>query len=439
MKNKVYIIEQKKYDAFEISKKISKMLDIEDVKRVFIKPNMVIEPWKGEEDSWIATVTNISVIEGVLMCLKDKISGGGKLEIIIGDAPMARSNHSVTLKKLGIEKTIKKYEAENFSISLIDIREWYWKYVGTMCVSRKRLQGDPLGNKMVNLYSDSCFATKENKKYEAFDDIQPVSEFHNEIDNIFSVSASILDSDLFINLPKLKTHRIAGMTCAMKNLVGINCNKNCVPHNTVGSDQQGGDTFQQGDTRAKDEMKGIGGIARRILRKKNPILNYCFIPIKLIYDRIHKSENTIGYGMWYGNDTIWRSIVDLNRIILYCNKDGIMCDEQQRKYVCIADAIVSGEGEGPLHPTPKRTELLICSDSAVAVDLVASEIMGFDYTKIPSLNKALNKDTRWRLVNWDQESLEVYWKNQKITMQEINKIFKFHFIATEGWKGHIEK
>lgn len=217
---------------------------------------MVINPWKGEESDWIATVTNRSLVEAVLMVIAQKATE--PVEITIGDAPMARSKHEITLKLLGLRKLIKKYNHGFLSIQLIDIREWYWKYVATMCVSRKKLPGDPKGIKYVNLKNDSAFSGKENKDYEAFDNIKPVSEFHNEKDNIFSISGSILDADLFINLPKMKTHRIAGITCAMKNLVGMNANKNCVPHNTKGSSCEGGDAFEGSRNNLDKELVGVG-------------------------------------------------------------------------------------------------------------------------------------------------------------------------------------
>lgn len=434
MQNLVNVFYQDKYNVEEIASKIEPLIPEGNYKNIFVKPNMVIDPWKGEEENWVATVTHPSIIEAVLLVLKKRCRG---VSVTIGDAPMARSNHHITLRKLKIDSMIKKYACDDFQISLIDIREWYWKYVGTMCVSRKKLPGDPLGVKMVNLYGDSAFASKENKNYEAFDDINPVSDFHNEVDNIFSVSASILNSDLFINLPKMKTHRIAGMTCAMKNLVGVNSNKNCVPHNTSGLEDKGGDTGPS-DNRSYDEQKGIGGLARKILRKKNPIINYCIVPLKLVYDKLRPSTEKIGYGMWYGNDTIWRSIVDLNRIILYCDKEGKMQHTPQRKYVCITDAVVSGEGEGPLHPTPKTTNLLFVAENMVANDLFAATVMGFDYGRIPSIKNALNSRMRWNLVDFDYSDLKVIYADETYEISNLPQQIRYSFVPTSGWKNHIE-
>ncbi len=40
------------------------------------------------------------------------------------------------------------------------------------------------------------------------------------------MSKSPLVADVFINLPKLKTHKKCGLTVNLKSLVGINANKN---------------------------------------------------------------------------------------------------------------------------------------------------------------------------------------------------------------------
>lgn len=330
-----WIIHQESYESSEIVVKIRDFIDLRDVRKVFIKPNFVIDPWKGEESNWVATVTNIKLIEAVLEVLREK-SKNHPIEVTIGDAPMARTNIKTVLKLNGLLNVIRSYETATMKINFIDIREWYWKYVAGMCVSRTKLEGDPKGNVLVNLGRESAFVGKRSLKFEAFDNIVPVSKFHNAQDNTYSISGSVLDSDLFINLPKMKTHRIAGMTCAMKNLVGINSNKNCVPHNTVGNFGNGGDESPEDHHIALNESAGIGGFARKIFRLKIPVINYAFVPLKILYDRLkkHDSVEKIGYGMWYGNDTIWRSILDLNRIILYAdNQGGYTRNNRESTYV----------------------------------------------------------------------------------------------------------
>ena len=49
-------------------------------------------------------------------------------------------------------------------------------------------------------------------------------------------------------------------------------------------------------------------------------------------------------GSWHGNDTIWRAVVDLNKILLYADGEGVMRDTPQRRYYAIVDGVVAGEG-----------------------------------------------------------------------------------------------
>lgn len=50
-------------------------------------------------------------------------------------------------------------------------------------------------------------------------------------------------ADVFINLPKMKVHKKTGVTLSLKNLVGINADKNWLPHYSGGSPRNGGDQF----------------------------------------------------------------------------------------------------------------------------------------------------------------------------------------------------
>src|SRR5438045_9670723 len=87
-----------------------------------------------------------------------------------------------------------------------------------------------------------------------------------------------MDADVFINLPKLKTHKNVGLTCALKNLVGINANKNWLPHQTEGTPDQGGDQFPIATSKARLEHS-LMGAAKRFF-KNRPALSKFFVPLK---------------------------------------------------------------------------------------------------------------------------------------------------------------
>ncbi len=94
-------------------------------------------------------------------------------------------------------------------------------------------------------------------------------------------------------------------------------------------------------------------------------------------------------GSWQGNRTLWRTILDLNRILFFADREGRMRGEPQRRYITIVDGIVAGEGEGPLGATPVDAGLLIGGLDPSLVDVVATEAMGFDPGRIPLVRESL--------------------------------------------------
>lgn len=433
-----YVYEQEDYNAKTIAQKIEGHIDVKPGQKIFVKPNWVMHPWNGEEKNWTATVTNPAMIEAVLLVLKQKMQGKGT--VLIGDAPMTGAKIEVIWNQIQIDDIINKYQTEQFHVQKLDLRMYYWHYVANTCVSRRKLKGDPSGYFKIQMGKDSLFAEKTVKNYMVTDTEHPISEYHDEDNNVYVVSRSIIESDVFINLPKLKTHRLAGMTCAMKNLVGTIGIKNCVPHSTYGSDKHGGDSFPEGDKDAMDGHSGLRGLVDRIERRKIPFVNYCMVPPKIIYNKFFRKKyaNKKAYGAWYGNDTVWRSVIDLNRILMYSDKEGKLHDKVQRQYICIVDSIIAGEKEGPLHPTPKKSNRIFVGKNPVALDAVACKFMGFDYRKMPVLFRSFELDRRWPLVDFSYEDIKVCTSAN--ICQNISEVFQrcVPFIPSEGWKGHIE-
>ena len=70
-----------------------------------------------------------------------------------------------------------------------------------------------------------------------------LKQHHNADKHEYFINSDVLNADVVINMPKPKTHRKAGVTISMKNLVGINCRKEYLPHHTNGSKEEGGDEY----------------------------------------------------------------------------------------------------------------------------------------------------------------------------------------------------
>ncbi|MBT8396871.1 MAG: DUF362 domain-containing protein, partial [Gemmatimonadetes bacterium] len=109
-------------------------------------------------------------------------------------------------------------------------------------------------------------------------------------------------------------------------------------------------------------------------------------------------------GAWWGNDTIWRTCLDLNRILLYGRSDGTLADSPQRKVIHVVDAVTAGQGDGPLAPDALPMGLLLAGANAPAVDWICVQLLGFDPHRIPISRHAFSK-FRWPLVSDSPEAV----------------------------------
>ena len=59
------------------------------------------------------------------------------------------------------------------------------------------------------------------------------------------------------------------------------------------------------------------------------------------------NENkVIRSGNWYGNNTTWRMVLDLNRCLLYGNKDGTIRKKNKKRYYSVIVVIIGMERIG---------------------------------------------------------------------------------------------
>jgi hypothetical protein len=111
-------------------------------------------------------------------------------------------------------------------------------------------------------------------------------------------------------------------------------------------------------------------------------------------------------GSWSGNDTIWRTCLDLNRILLYGRDDGTIRDEVQRRVIHVADAVVAGQGNGPLAPDPLNMGLILGANNAAAMDWVGAHLLAYDPEKIALVRHAFDQ-FRWPIAGFSASSVSV--------------------------------
>jgi hypothetical protein len=141
-----------------------------------------------------------------------------------------------------------------------------------------------------------------------------------------------------------------------------------------------------------------------------------------VRDWLQKNEILVGqhieHGNWKGNDTIWRTILDLNRIAFYADKEGVMREEPQRKFFGLIDGIISQEGDGPMSGLPVVTSILFGGHNPVAVDALAIKAAGIDPDMVKSVSRA-SEINQWKISPDDSydkflESINIPQLNLKL-------------------------
>ena len=240
----------------------------------------------------------------------------------------------------------------------------------------------------------------------------------------------------------MKTHKKAGITCSLKNIVGVNTYKNFLPHCTEGTPSEGGDQFPDSSLKNSFEFCLLRYF-KRIAYKSDGLAKYLTGIKRLGKVIFGETKNVIRSGNWYGNDTLWRMILDLNKLLLYGKPDGTLDIDglkQKKKYLTIVDAVIAGQGNGPEAPDSKSSGIILAGRSPVAVDCLAAKIMGFDYTKIPLLKNSF-KIKQLPIADYDYNNIIIKSNTIKEYRYPLNYIHSdicSPFKPAAGWQGHIE-
>lgn len=405
---------------------------------VVIKPNFVLDNNAGNSNI-DAVVTNASVLRPIVDYVLLALDGTGK--ITIADAPQANADFDKLIERNGVKALVSYYESKGINIELLDLRKN--KYAGGFDTGlREELPGDPAGYVLCNLRGQSFLNDIDNinQLYGADYDRKFIVKQHTCGHN-YLFSKTVLSADVVISVPKLKTHRKAGVTINSKNMVGANGDKNYLAHFRVGSPSQGGDEFSNDiPFIGKIHYKWLRYAADHILIKntKNSrmvykILSVPFRGMHRLYRIIHGKDYFMGSGDWHGNDTVWRMCLDLNQILLYSDSKGVIHNEIQRKYFCVVDGIVAGEGDGPLEPTAKHAGYMACGLNPFLVDYICAYNMGFDPEKIPVIYNAKNSNQFAYTIKEENIVCEV--DNEAIDYRTLN----MNFEPQKNWKGYIER
>jgi uncharacterized protein (DUF362 family) len=409
---------------------------------VVLKPNLVREYRESAPGDGQCTITHGSVIRAVADYVYLALHGSGR--IIIADAPISDANFAAICRITGLNELQLFYKrAAGFNIEIQDLRPEVAEKIDGVIVGHRPIPGDPEGYAIVDLGGSSAFVSVQQLcglLYGSEYDTREIRRHHVDGRHAYSISRTVLLADCVISIPKLKTHKKVGLTVNLKNLVGINGNKNLLPHHREGTPAQGGDQFADDAVKNRVELRTLATF-KRVFPYLGPLRSIVAWPIKAAGKRMFgdTSVDRIRSGNWYGNDTTWRMVHDLNRILLYADAEGRLHDRLQRRFFSVVDGIVAGQGNGPLDATAKPCGVVLAGTNSVAIDFTCARLMNFDWQRLPVLRYAFDAHplamTTFGSYDVVSRSNDDSWTGRVMDFEGDLFAFKPHF----GWTGHVER
>jgi hypothetical protein len=176
-----------------------------------------------------------------------------------------------------------------------------------------------------------------------------------------------------------------------------------------------------GQHTALEAIKRVYSLRRFVSRLLKPLVYLVTTPDVFV---------PIMHGNWPGNDTLWRTILDLNLIIRYADAGGTLTPGQKRRLFFFVDGVISGDGDGPMQNRARRVGLIAAASSSVALDRQLAHLMGFDWKRIPHLaNVELDQDVQFPIHDQGDDSV---FCNAPL-VNDVNLRFR----PARGWKSTL--
>jgi uncharacterized protein (DUF362 family) len=399
--------------------------------KVVIKPNWVHHR-NGSNQGLDCLITHTSVIEAILLY----VTKTNPQSITICDAPIQSCDFNKLVDSQGIY-AMKRRISSNSNVQLV-IRD----------LRRTIRQSESLSDKV----QENCRPLEDYILFDLGSEslLEPVTDEKNEFRvtmyhpdllqkthlrgrHQYLVARDIIEADVVINVPKLKTHKKACLTGALKNIVGINGHKEYLPHHRKGGSANGGDCYE-GQSLIKTVIENLLDATNRAQGAVGRSVLAATVRAAMGIGKVMKVDNNYE-GSWCGNDTVWRMCLDLQRVLHYGRLDGTLNDHVQRKVLTITDAIVAGEGNGPLSPTPVDFRMMTVGTNPAAVDWVHAILMGLNPENIPLTRGAFGQ-YRYPLTQFSPADIVIQVDGNSVECAELFSKFGYPFRLPSGWDQH---
>ena len=348
-------------------------------RKILIKPNWVLQDRNSNDSICLRTNNNI------IIALIEILVENNPTQIVIGDAPIQGCIWDKMLPP-SFYQTISDLSNKYFIPILIkDFRRVTFETKTNNPIKDRK----PLSEYLIfDLGTESSLEPITTKKgIFRVTSYNPdrLANAHTRGKHEYCITNTLLEADLVISIPKIKTHQKTGITCALKNLVGINGDKDYLPHHRVGGIGLGGDCYPGKNLLRRFAEYMMDNANRNQGKSIYRFLLYSSLVLWKLSNPKNVHQMAAG---WWGNDTTWRMVMDLNKIATYGKSDGSLSIEPQRIIYSLCDGIIGGQGNGPLDPEPLPLGIISFSNNSSLTDLCMATLMGFDIQKIPLIRNS---------------------------------------------------
>jgi uncharacterized protein (DUF362 family) len=391
---------------------------------VLLKPNWVLH----KNNSGAGMDCMVTHPEFILAALGEVLAAGAG-RVIIADAPIQSAQFDVLASPTWRERVAEL--SGSTPVEILDLRDTIATREGRALRPRARLR-DPGRFVEFDIGRDSL--------------LEPVSEppgrfrctSYNPDDltrvqrpgvHRYLLCKEPFEVDVILSLPKLKTHAKAGVTAALKNLVGVNGDKNFLPHHRVGGSALGGDCYEGLKPFKRVAEAMVDRANRRIGRRGYVSL----MQAARFANRVHRGDLE---GKWAGNDTTWRMVLDLNRIVLHGDVDGSLSDEPQRRVFSLTDGIVAGDRNGPLAPEPVSLGVVSFGANSAYCDAAHLALMRFAPERNPLVREAF-APMRYAIAEGGLAKAQIRCAGTTYGLADVASRFGIDFRPPDGWTGRV--
>lgn len=391
-------------------------------KKVLLKPNFVDNCHHENDD--ICKITNLNLLLATIKVILEY----NPASIVVGDAPIQDCIWSELLPQSFLDDIKGMSEVSKIPILVVDFRKVVCNPTKNGSILRERSQRMDSDYLEFDLERASWLepVTNARSKFRVSNyDPSQMKKSHSKGVHKYCIAKEIFDADIIITMPKPKTHRMACLTNSLKILVGINGDKDCLPHHRIGATSHGGDCYKDYSL-LRTVSEYLIDLSNKYRKPRKIFM--VFRELSIILWRMSKpNQSTTANAGWYGNDTVWRMVMDINHIATYGKKDGTIADTPQRTIYSLCDAIIGGQGNGPLNPDPLALGFLAFTNDPYAMDEAMGRIFNLDISKVPLLREAQKLNCG--------KNIDIRQNGIKMTSNDLLSL-KVNPILPSGWSNY---